>query len=137
MNITENLYERPHSPYDDTTIERLRRMGLATSEGAPDRDAMTVFSGVFAGQFYDDLCDCYQDYADVRELLEHLFDATDEMGTEQKSLFICLQSNSMFRELPAPVWWISGNPAFAESFADGFLARLRQLHQTTLEGGTP
>ena len=137
MNIIENLYERPHSPYDDTAIERLRRMGLVTAEGTPDRDAMTVLSGVFAGQFYDDLCDYYQDYTDVREMLDNLFDALERMSVEHRSLFICLQDNSMFRDLPAPIWWISGNPAFAESFADGFLARLRQLHQTTSEGGTP
>ena len=137
MNIIENLYERPHSPYDDTAIERLRRMGLVTAEGTPDRDAMTVLSGVFAGQFYDDLCDYYQDYTDVREMLGNLFDALERMSVEHRSLFICLQDNSMFRDLPAPIWWISGNPAFAESFADGFLARLRQLHQTTSEGGTP
>ena len=137
MNIIKNLYERPHSPYDDTAIERLRRMGLVTAEGTPDRDAMTVLSGVFAGQFYDDLCDYYQNYTDVREMLDNLFDALERMSVEHRSLFICLQDNSMFRDLPAPIWWISGNPAFAESFADGFLARLRQLHQTTSEGGTP
>ena len=29
----QNLYQRPHSPFDDTAIERLRRMGLADADG--------------------------------------------------------------------------------------------------------
>ena len=65
----QDLYQRPHSPFDDTAIERLRRMGLVTAEDKPDRDVMAVFSGIFAGQFYDDLCDYYQDYQNVRDLL--------------------------------------------------------------------
>ena len=65
----QELYQRPHSPFDDTAIERLRRMGLVTAEDRPDRDVLAVFSTIFAGQFYDDLCDYYQDYTDVRELL--------------------------------------------------------------------
>ena len=73
----QDLYPRPHSPFDDTAIERLRRMGLATEEDAPERDAMAILSAVFAGQLYDDLCDYYQDYEDVRELLAQLFDEAE------------------------------------------------------------
>ena len=57
----QNLYQRPHSPFDDTAIERLRRMGLADADGRADRDVMTIFACIFAGQFYDDLCDYCQD----------------------------------------------------------------------------
>lgn len=50
-----------HSPFDSTAIDRLRRMGLATADGSVERDAMAVFCCIFAGQFYDDLCDYHQD----------------------------------------------------------------------------
>lgn len=133
----QDLYQRPHSPFDDTAIERLRRMGLVTAEDKPDRDVMAVFSGIFAGQFYDDLCDYYQDCQNVRDLLTQLFDAAEIADAKQRFLLICLQYDGMFRELPDPVWWTSGNPVFAESFADGFLAHLQRLHQTTLEGESP
>ena len=133
----QDLYQRPHSPFDDSAIERLRRMGLVTAENTPDRDVMSVFSGVFAGQFYDDLCDYYQDYENVQELLDQIFDAAESADPKQKFLLICLQYDGMFRDLPDPVWWISGQPAFAEQFADDFLAHLKRLTDEIKEGPTP
>ena len=125
----QDLYQRPHNPFDDTAIERLRRMGLADADGRADGDVMSVFSGIFAGQFYDDLCDYYQDYADVQEILAQMFDAAETADPRQKFLLICLQYDGMFRDLPDPVWWISGQPEFAELFADGFLAHLKRLEE--------
>ena len=132
----QDFYQRPRSPFDDSALERLRRMGLVTAKDTPDRDVMNVFSGIFAGQFYDDLCDYYQDYADVRDLLAHLFDAAETAEPKQKFLLICLQYDGMFRDLPDPVWWISGQPEFAELFADGFLAHLKILDDESKEEAT-
>ena len=129
----QNLYQRPHSPFDDTAIERLRRMGLADADGRADRDVMTVFAYIFAGQFYDDLCDYYQDYTDVQELLTQMFDTAETADPRQKFLLICLQYDGMFRDLPDPVWWISGQPEFTELFADGFLAHLKMLEEAKEE----
>lgn len=125
----QDLYQRPRSPFDDSALERLRRMGLVTEEDTPERDAMAVFSAIFAGQLYDDLCDYYQDYEDVKELLTQLFDATESADPKQKFLLVCLQYDGMFRDLPGPVWWISGQPEFAGLFADGFLAHLKILKE--------
>ena len=94
---------------------------------------LAVFSTIFAGQFYDDLCDYYQDYTDVRELLAQIFDTAENADPKQKFLLICLQYDGMFRDLPDPVWWVSGQPKFAELFADGFLSHLRQLKNETRE----
>ena len=129
----QNLYQRPHSPFDDTALERLRRMGLADADGRADRDVMTVFACIFAGQFYDDLCDYYQDYTDVQELLTQMFDTAETADPRQKFLLICLQYDGMFRDLPDPVWWISGQPEFTELFADGFLAHLKMLEEAKEE----
>ena len=129
----QNLYQRPHSPFDDTAIERLRRMGLADADGRADRDVMTVFACIFAGQFYDDLCDYYQDYTDVQELLTQMFDTAETADPRQKFLLICLQYDGMFRDLPDPVWWISGQSEFTELFADGFLAHLKMLEEAKEE----
>lgn len=133
----ENNYQRPHSPFDDSAAARLRRMGLAAADGQADGDVMAVFSCIFAGQFFDDLCDYYQDYADVRELLVKIFDAAETADPKQTFLLICLQYDAMFRSLPDPVWWISGSPAFIEPFTDGFLAHLKRLEQNAQEGDTP
>ena len=125
----QDLSQRPHSPFDGNAIERLRRMGLVTAESIPDRDVMSIFSGIFAGQFYDDLCDYYQNYEDVQELLDQIFDTVENAEPKQKFLLICLQCDGMFRDLPDPIWWISGQPEFAGMFADGFLAHLKRLEE--------
>ena len=119
-----------HSPFDGSAIDRLRRMGLATSDGSVDRDAMAVFCCIFAGQFYDDLCDYYQgDPKTANAVLTHLADGVDTGDPHGKFLMICLQYDGIYRTLPDPIWWLSGSPNFAEAFADGFLAHLRRLNE--------
>lgn len=119
-----------HSPFDSSAIDRLRRMGLALSDGSVDMDAMAVFCCIFAGQFYDDLCDYYQnDPVAVNAALTPLVDGADTGELHGKFLMICLQYDSIYRTLPDPVWWLSGSPAFAETFADGFLAHLKRLKE--------
>lgn len=125
----QDLYQRPRSPFDDSALERLRRMGLADTDGHAIRDVMTIFACIFAGQFYDDLCDYYQNYEDVQELLDQIFDTVENAEPKQKFLLICLQYDGMFRDLPDPIWWISGQPEFAGMFADGFLAHLKRLEE--------
>ena len=120
------------SPFDSSAIDRLRRMGLATAEGTVERDAMAVFCNIFAGQFYDDLCDYYQDDpAEIRAALAPLLDGAYTGDPHGKFLMICLQYDSIYRTLPDPIWWLSGSPAFAEFFADGFLAHLARLGEIT------
>lgn len=132
----QDLYQRPRSPFDDSALERLRRMGLADTDGHAVRDVMTIFACIFAGQFYDDLRDYYQDHTDIQELMTQLFDAAETAESKQKFLLICLQYDGMFRELPDPVWWISGQPEFAELFADGFLVHLKLLNDKSKEEPT-
>ena len=125
------MYEgrRAQSPFDDSAGDRLRRMGLANAEGKPDRDAIAVCSCIFAGQFFDDLCDYFESYEDIRELITGLSESAENAAGKQKFLLVCLQYDAIYRTLPDPVWWISGNPAVAERFAEGFIAHLKQLDQ--------
>ena len=125
------MYEgrRAQSPFDDSAGDRLRRMGLANADGKPDRDAIAVCSCIFAGQFFDDLCDYFESYEDVRELITGLSESAENAAGKQKFLLVCLQYDAIYRTLPDPVWWISGNPAVAERFAEGFIAHLKQLDQ--------
>lgn len=123
------MYEgrRAQSPFDGSAGDRLRRMGLADADGNPDRDAIAVCSYIFAGQFFDDLCDYFESYEDVRELISGLSESTEEDAGKQKFLLVCLQYDAIYRTLPDPVWWISGNSIAAELFAEGFIAHLKQL----------
>ncbi len=120
---------RAQSPFDDSAADRLRRMGLTDEAGRPDQDALAICSRIFAGQFFDDLCDYFESYEDVRELISSISEQSESAEGKQKFLLVCLQYDAIYRTLPDPVWWISGNPAAAELFAEGFLARLKQLDQ--------
>ena len=119
----QDFYPRPRSPFDACALERLRRMGLAGADGQADQDAMAVFAHIFAGQFFDDLCDYYQNSGAVRDLLVQMLDSAETAEPKQRFLIICVQYDAMYRTLPDPIWWLSGSPAFAEPFADGFLAQ--------------
>ena len=125
------MYEgrRAQSPFDDSAADRLRRMGLTDEKGSPDRDAVSICSCIFAGQFFDDLCDYFESYEDVRELISNLSESAENAAGKQKFLLVCLQYDAIYRTLPDPVRWISGSPAAAELFAEGFIAHLRQLDQ--------
>ena len=127
------MYEgrRAQSPFDDSARDRLRRMGLTDEAGKLDGDAVTLRSRIFAGQFFDDLCDYFESYEDVRELIYSLSDSSENAEGRRKFLLVCLQYDTIYRTLPDPVWWISGNPAAAELFAEGFLAHLKLLEQNT------
>ena len=93
---------------------------------------MAVFCNIFAGQFYDDLCDYYQDDpAEIRAALAPLLDGAYTGDPHGKFLMICLQYDSIYRTLPDPIWWLSGSPAFAEFFAVGFLTHLVRLGEIT------
>ena len=98
------MYEgkRAQSPFDGSAGDRLRRMGLADANGNPE---------------------------DVRELISGLSESAEDAAEKQKFLLVCLQYDAIYRSLPDPVWWISGNPIAAELFAEGFITHLKQLNQ--------
>ena len=83
------------SPFDSAAIDRLRRMGLATADGSVERDSMAVFCCIFAGQFFDDLCDYYQDYENVQETTCAI--TTRTMPKRSGPL--------------SPPWWMARTPA--------------------------
>ncbi len=101
------------------------RTRTETRTGTPSR-----YAAVFSQQFFDDLCDYFESYEDVRGLISGLSESAEDAAGKQKFLLVCLQYDAIYRSLPDPVWWISGNPAAAELFAEGFIAHLKQLDQS-------
>ncbi len=121
------MNDRPDSPFDDSAQERQRRMGLVLEDGKPDKDAVAVLSCVYAGQYFDDLCDFCQDIQTVRESLRQFVAEAERASPRRRFVLLCLQYDAIYRPLPDPVWWISGNSDLADLFSAGFAARLRQL----------
>ena len=73
----------------------------------------------------------YQDDEQVREVVAQLLHTAEQADPAQKFLLICLQYDSIYRDLPDPVWWISGSPDFAALFAEDFLTHLKRLAENT------
>ena len=124
-------YQRPHSPFEDSAAQRLRRMGLTTEDGSPERDAMAVFGTIFAGQFFDDLCDTYESLEAISKITAAFCVLEERNDPQRIFLLLSLQYDALRKPLPDPVWWISGSPDFAELFAEDFLAHLKRLAENT------
>lgn len=127
MKYEEMPRSRAPNPFDDRAESRLRRMGLLDENSQPDKDAVAVLADVFAGQYFDDLCDYYQDMRAVREALRLFAAETERASPRKRFVLLCLQYDAIYRELPDPVWWISGNIELADRFSSGFVSRLGQL----------
>ncbi len=126
--------QRAFSPFDASAAERIRRMGLIFEDGKVNQDAVEVLSCVIAGLYFDDLCDACQEIRDIHSSLDHLFRDTELAEPKDRFLLICLQYDAIYRALPDPIWWISGNIELVELFSAGFLTRLRQLSEEYKEG---
>lgn len=131
--IEKNLIHHIGSPFDDGAAERLCRMGLLDQNGEPVSEAVSVLALVYSGLLYDDLCDFYQDFNDVLDVLQRLLTATEQADSRQQFLLICLQYDGIFRALPDPIWWISGNEVVCSRFTDHFLRHIRELANISKE----
>lgn len=118
---------RACGPFDDPALERLRRMGLLTAEGKPDRDALAVVSRLYAGLFYDELCDFYSELHSVNNVCRSLIERGNADDIRLPFLSICWAYDAMYCALPDPVWWIAGNLELAVHFAQGFIRRLSEF----------
>lgn len=124
-----NLYNTPMvpEPFDDSARARQIRMGLLAADGKADADAVAVLARVYAGLLFDDLCETSPDVEQVYAVCDR-FEALQKEGDARKILlYICVQYDGMLRALPEPIWWIVGNPALVEPFAEGFAQRLSEF----------
>ena len=79
------LIMRVPDPFDGSAEARLAHMGLLDQEGRVVPQSMKVFTRIFAGLFFDDLCDFYDD-RDKLETIYHTFRELAEKGDHQHML---------------------------------------------------
>lgn len=124
-------HERPvgraASPFDDSAVERHFRMGLLDAVGKPNLNTITVLSQLYAGLFYDDLCDFYGSIEEVTSICSSLISLSDKSDFRQIFLVLCTDYDTMLCPLPEPIWWISGSAVLVPPFLAGFVRRLNQL----------
>lgn len=122
-----SLRPKAYSPFERPAVERQQRMGLLREDGTPNQEAIQVISRVFAGQYFDDLCDSCRDMSTLREQLQQYIKKSGEVEPKQRFLLLCLQYDAFYRPLPDPIWWMSGNIELTDLFSQGFVTYLRQM----------
>lgn len=118
---------RSCSPFDDSDAERLRRMGLLTESGAPDRDAAAVAAHLYAGLFYDSLCDFHSDMGGVTAVCRELLEYVGMKDPRRPFLAICSAYDAIYCALPDVMWWIAGNLQLVSCFTDDFIKCLAEF----------
>ena len=109
------------SPFDDSAVSRLVRMGILEPGGAIREERVAVLAQAYAALFFEQLCDTLSDMEKVAQLCAEL-DALEHAGnTRQMLLAICVQYDAMLRPLPEPIWWSVGNEALIDVFIRQFV----------------
>lgn len=110
------------SPFDDSANTKLLRMGLIQRDGAANGVALSALARVYAGLFFESLCDFHNDMESSFQICADLVELSAKANYHELLLAICMQYDSMRISLPEPVWWISGNddllPVYVIRFAD-------------------
>lgn len=65
-------------PFDDSAVERQRRMGFLKEDDSVDYEVLAALCGVYAGQYFDDLCDHCQSAESVQGILRRFIDGRGE-----------------------------------------------------------
>lgn len=107
-------------PFDYAALDRQLRMGLIRADGGADREALAVMARVYAGLFYESLCEAESDRKRVCGVCRRLIGIEAEGDARQTLLAICMQYDAMMRPLPEPLWWIVGNRELVEPFVHSF-----------------
>lgn len=124
MEKKQNISSRPYDPFDDSVLERQRRMGLIDPDGSVDKPILSAMARVYAGLFFDNLCDKYSSINVVTASCQMILDKTE---ARDSLLELSLLHDRMHRSLPEPIWWIVGSDPLLEVFISCFTVHLVEL----------
>ena len=127
MDSKDQFAPRPHDPFDDSAVERQRRMGLLTEQGGVDHRALSAFCSIHAGLFFDDLLDYCTDAKMARAICRQLLELSVQEDARRVLLALSMQYDAMNHTLPDPVWWIVGSSVLLPPFIEGFMHQLAEL----------
>ena len=125
--MPKNLYLRVPDPFDESTTARLERMGILRPTGEVNIETMRAFVQIFAGLFFDDLCDFYSDQGEVSAVTAAFSELAARKDCQNIYLLISLQYDTIRKPLPDPIWWLAGCAPALSLFCLGFVEQLLKL----------
>lgn len=125
--MPKNLYLRVPDPFDESTGARLERMGILHSTGEVNIETMRAFVQIFAGLFFDDLCDFYSDQEELAAVAAAFTELFARKDYQNIYLLVSLQYDTIRKPLPDPIWWLAGCAPALSLFCLGFVERLLEL----------
>lgn len=125
--MSKNLYLRVPDPFDSSTSARLERMGILRPDGEVNAETMKTFAHIFAGLFFDDLCDFYSDQEQLAVVAAAFAELAARKDCQNIYLLISLQYDTIRKSLPDPIWWLAGCAPALSQFCFGFVERLLSL----------
>lgn len=131
----EEQYFRISDPFDSSSSARLERMGILQSDGEVRIETMQAFIQIFAGLFFDDLCDFYSDPEQFLPVIAAFTELAAREDSLSIYLMISLQYDSIRKPLPDPIWWLAGCTPARTTFCLGFVERLQLLADIQLTQG--
>ena len=133
--MPKNLYFSVPDPFDSSTGARLIRMGVLQRNGEVNGELMRAFVQVFAGLFFDDLCDYHTDQEHLDTVMAAFSELADRKDYQNIYLLISLQYDTIRKPLPDPIWWLAGCTPALSQFCLGFVERLLALSNDTTNNG--
>lgn len=125
--MPKNLYLRVPDPFDESTAARLERMGILRPDGGVNTETMRAFVQIFAGLFFDDLCDFYSDQEEIAAVADAFSELSARKDCQNIYLLVSLQYDTIRKPLPDPIWWLAGCAPALALFCLGFVERLLEL----------
>ncbi len=133
-NNTHIAKRRP-DPFDGSAPARLAHMGLLRKDGSPETGAMAVFIRIFAGSFFDEVCDFYDNPQQIKAVLSAFSELAERADSKRLFLLLSLQYDTLRKPMPEPVWWLAGGMELLRTFTLGFSACLLELAAQANEDG--
>lgn len=121
------LLLRVPDPFDGSAQTRLIRMGVLDKDGQLDMEVMSVFAGIFAGLFFDDLCDFFDDEKDLLTIYALFRELYAKQDYQHMYLFMAIQYDNIRKPLPDPIWWLAGDNTAVKEFMNLFIDRYERF----------
>ena len=121
INTGSSLALRSASPFDDSAVQRHKRMGLLEPSGAVNTKSVEMMARLHAGLFFDQLCDASSSFEEVAAVCSRLISKAAQDDAKQTILLLSLEYDFMRHTLPEAIWWIAGSSILLPPFTEQFI----------------